>query len=177
MNCPIGLICEYFECRRDVCADYAKPIPLPYKFCDVYDRNYPKGTLISFLPECDEHLDFDEPEYVAANRDEYNERVERVRRMMAEGGWHGFSELPYKFDEELKALVVTHEHLLKGTELLSDLGENGDLLFHGTRGFCAALPINDPVVPHPDNYFSDIEADGFCRFLLLWDTDFYEDEM
>ncbi len=177
MNCPIGLICEYFECRRDVCAEYAAPIPLPYKFCDRHETNYPIGTLISFLPECDERFDFDEPEYVATIRDEYNERVERIRRMMNEGGWHGFSELPYKFDEELKALVVQHEHLLKGTELEADLGEYRGLPYYGDRGFCAALPINDPVVPQPDNYFSDIEADGFCRQLLLWDTDFYEDEM
>lgn len=178
MECPIGLICEYFECRPSLCADYAAPVPLPFIFWELDGWGYPKGTLICDLPQYQEdEYEPDEPEHMIIARDNYNAQVERIRRFMIEGGWHGYCDLPYKYDAKSQALVVVWEHLLRGDDLEFDKEGKIDFLNYEDRGFLTALPLDDPFIPKPERYQWDIQKDGFCYNYLIWSRHLYEDLM
>lgn len=130
------------ECRPVVCREWAAPVPLPYEIWEI-DWRYPKGTLISSLPY------FDNAECALDHelglQDNYNHWVDRIRRDMREGGWGGYTELPYKWDADLQALVVVWELLLVGADYELDSGKplpNDPLYWPEARGFAPAVPLS-----------------------------------
>lgn len=191
MDCPIGLICEYFECRPQVCANYARAVPLPFYFWDIDNYLYLKGALISCLPDFEEDPEiedsdlpdedygswqFEHPDLFLDERENYNAWIERVRQSMREGGWHGSCDLPYRFNPSLQALQVFDLLILRGDDELFDKGTR-DPLDYSDRGFCPALLVKAPMVPNPSAYTWDLRLDGFCYHELLWPRHFYENQM
>ncbi len=172
-NCPIGLICEHFDCRPQICNDYANPVELPYQVWSE-DGIYPQGTLVCQLPELRDDWDWKEPEYVSINRSHYNVYTDRIRALLQAEGWGGHCELPYSYDAPKKALLVNCTYLLKDTDLDLDTGVND--CNPTVRGFAPALPIDLHFAPRPEEIERDLEPDGFCGRLLLWD-DYYEFDM
>lgn len=173
MECPIGLICELMECRRQVCLDYAQPIPLPYEICD-YDWRYPKGTFVSYLPHYEEEETF--LDYEIGRVDHYNAWLRRVRESMIEAGWGGSSPLPYSWNADLGCLEVDLPLLLENEDYEFDSGKLIKELpwtWHEDRGFALAVPLDGRPIK---NYAYDIQEDGFCRSWLRWSRHFNDDE-
>lgn len=152
-ECPIGLICELMVCEPYVCQHYANPVPLPYTVWS-YDYPYPKGTLISQLPDLVNEND--DPLYELQWAANQNIWMGRVRQSMIEGGWGGYSMLPYYWDADQRCLEVT-----TSTPVLPDI--------EGSKtsedyGFEVAVSISDC----PKYYKPDIDSDGFWKSNLVW---------
>lgn len=155
-ECPIGLICKQFDCRPQICHDYAAPIDLPYEIWSS-DGYYPKGALVCQLPEFEEYPDCEESDWVLYNRAEHNFRIDRIRIEMEAEGWGGLCELPYFYDLENCCLFV-------------------DTDYSRTYGFARAIPFALHFRPSAQEMERDLEPDGFCGTLLLWD-EYYEFDM
>lgn len=148
-ECPIGLICEHFDCRPKVCWDSAAPIDLPYEIRLSYD-DYPNGVFVCQLPELEKYPNREESDWVLYHRGERNFRIARIRAEMEAEGWGGFCELPYFYDGEQRALVVTAD------------------LENPYKGFLQAVPLDFYLRPQPDEIERDLKPDGFCH-QLIWD--------
>ncbi|MEH2280636.1 MAG: hypothetical protein V7K90_04725 [Nostoc sp.] len=100
-DCPIGLICDHFECdafdrrmHRTLCFNLAKPWPLPYS-CFVIASEW--RAIYGFrveIPSYAEHDSCDEHEI--ENTVRYNHWIESIRHGFWEGGWWEAIKLPYK---------------------------------------------------------------------------------
>lgn len=108
-ECPIGLICELMECRRQVCNDYARPWTLPAWYAE-YDMNWKRCNpyLIVQLPEYDDSNP--ETDHECYELGLYNERVSLQREAFFLAGWWNAIELPYHY--ELGFLIVDFRLIL-----------------------------------------------------------------
>lgn len=175
-ECPIGLICEYFDgCSQQTCYDYAAPIVLPYRICDSDDL-YREGTFVCQLPEFEEDPDCDESEVALTNRYERNLWIARIRAEMEAEGWGGICELPYSYNASMQALVVHSECFLEGEDLGFDPAEV-DVKGCIKGGFIRALPLDLHFIPTREAIQMHLDTDGFCySSFLIWD-EYYEFDM
>lgn len=174
-ECPIGLICEHFDCHPKVCRDYAAPIDLPYEIW-LDDGYYPKGAFICQLPEFEDYPDREETDWVLYNRAERNFRIARIRAEMEAEGWGGICELPYSYNASMQALVVHSECFLEGEDLGFDPAEV-DVKGCIKGGFIRALPLDLHFIPTREAIQMHLDTDGFCySSFLIWD-EYYEFDM
>jgi hypothetical protein len=168
-DCPIGLNCKDFECRRSYCQNLADPWPVPYF---TYPGWLPGVSLLTTIPQ----FDYDCPnvEHLIIANEEYNRWVDNVRQELWLGGWWQAVDLPYELHLDGGLLVIHHLKLDEEVTFVSpwrlDLENKYNCSPTHWEEFMPPVPLDGYRTPFTSDY---IEPDGFCRdWLLLWPSDF-----
>jgi len=175
-ECPIGLICEFFECERSYCQNLADPWPLPYL---VNPGWMPGIGLLVSLPTHD--WDCPNVEHLIIENENYNRWVETVRHFCWQGGWWDAVDLPYQFHPD-GGLLVIHDRPLDESTTLSccwDFEDGYQRYRSHWDGFMPPVPINGFKLIYGEFSGKElIEADGFFKWWTLCAGDFegLEDE-
>ncbi|MDZ8056542.1 MAG: hypothetical protein RMX63_34525 [Aulosira sp. ZfuCHP01] len=139
-ECPIGLICEHFECDRSYCFELAKPWPLP---CDETFYIAPKWKdFYVFVVEIPDYREHDSNDECRINQiDDYNHWVGHIRLELWLYGWWNALELPYQSHPDGGLLVV------KYLELDSDVTFASPWEFDGYQRYRTCWEYFVPPVP------------------------------
>ncbi|MEH1855264.1 MAG: hypothetical protein V7L11_27190 [Nostoc sp.] len=171
IDCPIGLICDYFKCDRGYCQNLANPWPLPY----YINPGWLPGVYlwVEILP-----FDYDTPnvEYLIIQAEEDNRWVESVRQELWRGGWWKAEDLPYQPHPEGGLLVIHHLRLTEEVTFACPWVYDSNKRYNCSpthrEQFMPPVPLDGYRRAFTDDY---IEDDGFYRdFLLRWASDFVE---
>ncbi|MDZ7956539.1 MAG: hypothetical protein RMY34_01295 [Aulosira sp. DedQUE10] len=170
-ECPIGLICEFFECDRDYCFELVEPWKLPY---EIYDFGHPESRkLIVGIPEYEEY-GYSNCDAILERTNRYNEWVGRVRDNLWLGGWWNAVDLPYEFHPSGGLMVTKHLRLDGLVNFTSCL-----VFANGFRrdkvcweGFYPAVPVNGYELyfhEKPPTFKEEDFVDAFCEdnYILL----------
>lgn len=175
-NCPIGLICEHFECDRygdSYCQDLADPWPLPYWVEPCW---MPGVGLLVILPAYE--WDCPNIEHMIIENSRYNRWVERVRNDYWLAGWWNAIDLPYQAHPEGGVLVIHHLKLDEEITFSRPWHYSPEIKDDTSpthwEMFMPPVPLSGYRHPFTKDY---IEPDGFYRdWLLRWPSDFEEEE-
>lgn len=178
-DCPIGLICDYFECNvfggctnRAYCQELAKPWTLPYWVEPCW---MPGVGLLVTLPACE--WDCANEEHEIAIQDRYNEWVERIREDYWLGGWWEATDLPYQPHPDGGLLVIHQLRLDKDITFSCPWRDirkrSADTYPECWEQFTPPVRLNR----HRHPWDKKIQDDGFYPpWVLVFASDFEEDE-
>lgn len=141
-----------------------------------------KGLTVVYPEEIDE-LDDDLPEWKWQEAKQHNRWVDEIKVKLFSEGWHPAIELPYTWNEEKQALVVTYE-IQENEYSLSSIRHSyfsprgWEQLLYEEEGFYPAVPIKEVYDDYVSSLseFYGLDDYGFIKnsWGLLYERDFYE---
>lgn len=167
IECPIGFICEFFECDRRICNRLSYPWPLPFFLNPVW---LPGVSLVVVIPGFSEDLPEYEHELEAFH--EYNEDIAIVRQELWLNNWWVAIDIPYESHPE-GGLKVIHYLSMDDAQLSSSLWDDR----YKREQFAPAVPVDcyqqfykdSPLKYYKESNFDD---DGFFKSYKLDYSDF-----
>lgn len=174
-NCPIGLICEYFECDHygsGYCQDLADPWPLPYFKEPCW---MPGVGFLVILPAY--KWDCPNIEYMITENERYNRWVERVRDDYWLYGWWNAIDLPYEEHPGGGILVIHDLRLDESITFSHPWRYNPKVKYDISPTHWEEFMRPVPLDGYRHSSTENIEPDGFYRdWLLRWASDFEEND-
>ncbi len=152
-KCPIGLICEFFDCDNRQCFQLVKPWPLPY--CDrSFDIEWrTKWGFLVEIPQYNDSYTGDPDKDESIHR--YNEWVGHIRQELWYSGWWEAIKIPLQPHPSGGLLVTDRLRMEQSVTLACSLDYYQEL----DSGFEPPVPIHAYQRLYGKQYLVEEEED------------------